>query len=640
MKARIKNVSQWGPDEQQLRDYYRENRRAYYRDCLKIKDRKTGKNVPFELNVMQDHIERLRDAIEIFHQEMAEDIARDTGEPAEPMPCKIQILKARRGGASTDVEAQMSHFAEFWPGTNGLVVAHRQENANNIAQIARRFFQQFPSDKAGIKIPMQKIGEEIEWGSVEGKPWDSRITIATASAKNFSRGFDYRFLHLSECAHYENTNAIASAKDAAQFAQYIYEESTPNGFDLYFYPSWQKAAYLSTIKAHWKKHRMLPPGWNGKYRFFWAWWQDPDYRLPVTSAQAERILADLTPREEEARAKWGWTAEQIEWRRWKIASDYSEQEELDPEAYFDQEMPSDEVTAFINSGNAVFPQDHLAQFQQKADKARPTFFGYYHGIKHKTPELIASKRSRPDSSDLIIHEDAKPGKQYVLSAKLDPKLENSTMLLFDRTNGSFLREVVSYRGTATAMDLGDLCLWFGYKYNAAFIIPEAYIPSLAQRIAAKGYPYLYQRKNEEKLGNSTASDAFIPGYKTHRNHEQAILHHSQDAFLKEQIEIKTKWLIQQHMSFILKDGAMKPQPGHDSTGVICVALAVFAHRIAAPKVRPVPEYDLTPSTEGQSRQDLAIHRRIREKKKQDRKKALKEQKLREARAQKNLTNLF
>jgi len=566
------------------RAYYEKNRLAFFRDCLRVKDREGTGLIPFSPLPGQLALMRLRDNIEKFHAE----ISKEIGETYK-RPISIQVLKARRGGFSTLIEADMFHFCEFHKGVNGLVVAHQNSNADNVAQISRRFEQQFPKEKAHLKIPIPKMGEVLEWGEVEGQLWDSRILIATAASKNFARGFDFSFVHLSECAHYPNPDAVASAKDAAQFAKVIYEESTANGMDPYFYQSWQNALHLSQVRDHWKKHGTLPENWNGKYKFFWAWWQDPAYRTPLTTTQADSIMETLTDIELDGVQKFAWSAEQIEWRRRKIAGDCSEQTLMDPESYFDQEYPSNPEAAFISSGKSVYPTIYLSELTRKSRGLRPKLHGYIKGFDRDGAIIQKPKKDSHAESPVIIWEHPRPGDQYVIGARTAEGLKHtdySVVKVFNRTNGKHLREVASYRGQSTGIELADICLWLGYKYNTAFIIPEALIPTLAQRLVAKRYPYVYLRRNEEKIGGELAKDNFVPGFKCWRTNKQMVIHHSQDAFRKEEIEIKTPWSIGEHIQFVNIDGNMQAPHGETDDGVICTALAVFAHRNAAPPINP------------------------------------------------------
>ena len=581
-KAKTSVKFEGNPKTVEERKYYATNRRDYYTDCLRVKDR-TGRGIaPLTLYPGQMALERLRDEVEEFHQKIADEI----GEGVRREPVRVQVLKARRGGFSTDIAAQMFHYCEFNKGKNGLVVAHLKPNANNIAQISRRFQQQFPKEQIGIKIPLVRESDELEWGEVDGHPWDSRIIVATASSRNFARSFDYSFVHLSECAHYESPDAIAAAKDAAQFAEYIYEESTANGMDAYFYKSWQSAMYLHEVKQYWSKNRSLPPQWNGKYKFFWAWWQDEGYHVPLTETQKLRILEDLSELEKEGVQKFKWTPEQIEWRRRKIAGDCSEQSQMDPEDYFRQEYPSSPEEAFVSSGSSVFPTVTLSNMEY--NHARPRFHGALKGFDSNGAMLQKAKTERPDNSPFVIWEEPKAQHQYIIGARSAEGLKHtdySVVIVFDRTNGDFLREVACYRGQATGIELGDVCAWLGFKYHGAYIIPEATRPATAQRLVAKRYPYLYLRKNEERVGNhTTAPTNFVPGFKAQRGLREMILDHAQDAFRREEVMLKSKWCIREHIIYTNIDGERKAPVGETDDGVIAAALAIYAHKQTAPKV--------------------------------------------------------
>lgn len=632
---------QFSSESLKKREQYAGDRLAFFRDCLRVKDREGRGVIPFDPLPGQRALMRLRDEAEAFYQQISEEIGE-----AYKRPISIQVLKARRGGFSTLIEAEMFHFCEFHKGVNGLVVAHQNSNADNIVQISRRFEQQFPPELKYIKIPIPKMGDVLEWGEVDGQSWDSRILIATANSRNFARGFDFSFVHLSECAHYGNPDAIAAAKDAAQFAKVIYEESTANGMDAYFHKSWQNAMYLHEVKKHWREQGALPENWNGKFKFFWAWHDDHAYRVALTDKQKIKILSNLSDIEREGIQKFKWEPEQIEWRRRKIAGDCSEQTQLDPEDYFRQEYPSSPEEAFVSSGSAVFPTIYLTNMEY--NHVRPKFHGMLKGFDNNGAILQKARTERPDNSPLVIWEDPKPQHQYVIGARSAEGLKHtdySVVIVFDRTNGEFLREVACYRGQATGIELGDICAWLGFKYHAAYIIPDATRPASAQRLVQKRYPFVHLRKNEERTGaTGHAPSQFVPGFKAQRGMREMILDHSQDAFRKEEISLKSKWCIREHILFTNIDGDRKAPSGETDDGVVCVAMAVYAHRQSAPKV-VVPE-DMRQVEMFQKPEDAktiyekALLDMVAKKKKKSERRNKRVLKLREKNAREKLRNLF
>lgn len=640
MPPKAKTSIYFTPEQKSRRELYKQDRRRYYKDALRLKDREGKGHVPAMLYPGQEALERLRDEIEKFHKEIADSI----GEDIRPEPVRIQILKARRGGFSSDIALQMFHYAEHNPGKNCLVVAHMKTNAGNIAQISRRFQQQFPAELAEIKIPLFKESDELEWGMVEDKPWDSRIIIATASSKNFARSYDFSFVHLSECAHYDSPDAIASAKDAAQFAEFIYEESTANGMDPFFYKSWQGAKYFGEVKAHYLKHKTFPPDWNRKYRFFWAWHQDHGYQIPLTPEQKRDILGDLTETEKNGIIHYNWTPEQIEWRRRKIAGDCSEQTQMDPEDYFRQEYPSSPEEAFVTSGSSVFPTLFLSNME--LNHVKPNFHGSILGFDSNGAILKKSENDKPDSSTLVIWEQPKEQHQYVIGTKCATGLKHtdySVAIVFDRTNGNFLREVACYHGQSTGIELGDIASWLGFKYHSAFIIPESSKAATAQRLASNRYPYLYIRRNEEIVGDKgDPLVKFTPGFKATMANRDMILDHAQDAFRKEEISIKSKWAIREHIIFKNEDGTKMAPAGENDDAVIAVALAVYAHRKAAPPVIPIEEegtkasYNEKALNNQERKIQEAIAKKIRKSERVNRQKI----RLRERNAKQRLRDLF
>lgn len=128
----------------------------------------------------------------------------------------------------------------------------------------------------------------------------------------------------------------------------IIEESTPNGASGAFYNTWQLASDFEEFKKG--------NFGNGYVRIFAAWHNfDENVEPPVG-------VVDLSFREQDLKARFDLSDEQIMWRRnclkTKCAGDVKQ---------FDQEYPSDSVTCFLTSGRPRFDIEGLAKLDERAE---------------------------------------------------------------------------------------------------------------------------------------------------------------------------------------------------------------------------------------------------------------------------------
>ncbi len=99
---------------------------------------------------------------------------------------------------------------------------------------------------------------------------------------------------------------------------------------------------------------------------FEPWHSSPLRRSTVTDEQRAEIMATLTDRERAGVERFGWSAEQIQWRRETIATKCGGEE-----TKFDQEYPESEDVAFLTSGNPRFNVAMIGRMLAAAEKQWP-----------------------------------------------------------------------------------------------------------------------------------------------------------------------------------------------------------------------------------------------------------------------------
>jgi hypothetical protein len=258
----------------------------------------------------------LNSAQRYLHAKAQEQLAR-TGR------VRLIIVKGRQQGISTYIEGRLYWRVTHRRGLRAFILTHQQSATDALFDIVDRYHENCPA----IIRPQTGAANAKE---LNFRSLDSGYEVATAGSAEVGRGRTMQLFHGSEVAFWANADkhaagALQTVPDAD--GTEVFLESTGNGIGNWFHGQWTKAT-------------------RGESEFepvFIPWfWQD-EYRAPAPK--------DFTPDEAEAQliALYGLDAEQLTWRRRKIAQLLSEEK-------FAQEYPCTPEEAFAtNPANAVIP---------------------------------------------------------------------------------------------------------------------------------------------------------------------------------------------------------------------------------------------------------------------------------------------
>src|SRR5689334_8037764 len=262
---------------------------AYAAKCLMIRT-KSGEVRPLAFNRAQRHI-----------HEQLEAQRTETGK------VRALILKGRQQGCSTYVGGRFFHRATHERGIRVFILTHEDAATQNLFEMVERFHEHCPADEK------QSTGaanaRELTFDAL-----DSGYKIGTAGTKGVGRSSTIQLFHGSEVAFWPHaeTHAAGILQAVPDIAgTEVILESTANGLGNFFHQTWRDAE----------------TGDNDFVAIFVPWfWQD-EYRRPLPR--------DFVPTEEEREyaGLHGLDAEQIAWRRTKIA-------ELKDPTLFRQEYPA------------------------------------------------------------------------------------------------------------------------------------------------------------------------------------------------------------------------------------------------------------------------------------------------------------
>lgn len=286
-------------------------------------------------------------------------------------PIRLILLKARQWGGSTTSQLYMAWLQLVHKvGLNSIIIAHQGAGSEEIRDMFDRMIKAYPTEL------LYSIGEAYSEsepkfvgvgrsGSIYRVPQrNCKIKIGTAERPDGCRGGDYNLVHLSEVGIWKATDGkkpediVRSACSGILLRPYtmIVYESTANGTGNFFQMEYDSAK---------KGDSQFEP-------MFISWFDIDEYSLQFESdadrkAFAESLLLNkdnanvMSNREEPGKYLWslwekGATLEAINWY-------VQERKKCSDHAIMASEYPSDDVEAFVHSGERVFDEYKVAELR-------------------------------------------------------------------------------------------------------------------------------------------------------------------------------------------------------------------------------------------------------------------------------------
>lgn len=601
---------EWTPQRLRIREQKREAYKLDFlrwaKECVKIVDRDDpsgAKLVKFEPAPSQLDLLRLREEIKRFNIAYSTRMhAIDPSYPVSELPIEIICLKARKVFVSTLIELLAFHRCEFFDHTNALVMAHEAKASKNVAAMGHRVHRNWPNDtEPPLRNRITRLSDElIEWDP----GWESRLVVMTAgSGGASSASFTYHFMHLSEVPKYPDGNVeVANAEQAAATFREIYWEATADGQGDLFHEGWNNALWIGDLWKCLDEGRPFPPTWNRKVRWFWAWWQDPHYRIPALPAEETDIMATLSDKEKFLMEHCYCDVAQLKWRRQKIRGECSKQNKMPAEEYFNQEYPSSPEEAFVSVGLGVFDKLKLRVMKDRAEHDRPKLYNLWREAlpdpANRDAEPIINFRfdeaPYAEGANFFQWEAPRKGSWYVIGADVAEGLPHgdwSVATIFDRTDGRGMREVARFIGKLDPEEFGELIKFLAELYNDAFVNCERNRDGSATNIklVKSGYPFLYHGRNEEMFRNEENPEAFTAGFITSPRTKRLLVARGVTALKDDHIQLRHPVAIQQWMDFRRRPDsadAYGAPAGRNDDCTMADLLAVWAHEEGPPVVGP------------------------------------------------------
>jgi hypothetical protein len=333
------------------------------------------------------------------------------------------VLKPRQIGFST-LEIARDVYKFLQPGQSVLLFCQTDKDGT--------YKRKFAADIDRIFEGLRRAGLVLNFSTDTIGSWalsdrDSFLQIVEAGASEAAaskkgRGGTYTRIHSTEAAFYEfpeqALNAALEGVPSLPDTEIVFE-STPNGVNNWFHQMFTSAQ----------------AGTNGYRAHFFAWYEDPTYRLPLLPG--ERITP-RNEREHELVEVHGIDQEQLKWYRAKV-----EQKGQD---LTDQEYASDPIRTFLVSGRLYFD---LGAIDRLAGNIKPPVY---------------------ERGSLFIWERPKPMSKYVIGVDTAEGLgedgDDSVAIVRERKTRA---HVATIRSKMRANPFADELVKIARDYNEAEI---------------------------------------------------------------------------------------------------------------------------------------------------------------------------
>jgi hypothetical protein len=427
---------------------------------------------------------------------------------------RVDILKARQIGFSTEEDVEDSLFALFTPNVRIGILADTIDHASGLFEKI-----QYVYDHLDMANPNRDLIESDpkKYGYLSYKPklrynkgqtllqteyGHSRVEVMCVS-DTAGRSKHYTKLHCSEVAFWDcmekTFTSLFKTISRHNPNSSIVLETTANGFNDY--------------KARWDSD------YAGSdvsfFAFFAPWFENPEYKEPIPLGFD--LQASMDQWEKDKQKLHNLTDEQMYWFHLEYLDSQRNKDSVL------QEDPFDPVDPFISTGNAVFDKDLLAERKREIVKEQEEK-KYALGI-FTCDHIANADQSRIEipSKSIVFHsshdgfikvfENPIKGHPYVVTC--DPNMGGSddvAMQVVDNYTGV---QVARFKTNKLANDLCAYQLYcLGYAYNWALISSETNVGQIVMEILVRcNYPHIYvtQAQNYQNA-NRVVSPVF--GHKT------------------------------------------------------------------------------------------------------------------------------
>ncbi len=507
------------------------------------------------------------------------------------VPCRLIILKPRQVGCSTFcAELTYHHMRRFQQ--NMMLMGDITKRTEAVYNLFNRIshHDKFPWDSK-YQFDTRK-GRFLYADKQIGK-----VVFGTANDKNAGISETRQVVWMTEAARYAKTgvmmdvnvitallNSLANEPNTLGIA-----ESTADGANGWFYGTFKGAVSLEERK----KGRIG----NGWIKVFAPWFVFPEHALPRTIENQDWFTREPDEAERQGIAKYGWTANQIAWRRRQLkVACFNDVRQLN------QDFPTDAESCFLASGRPRFHQEGLTRLEEMAesqhDKAK-------RGILKRHKDRVIFEEAPEGEAWLWVAEEPVPGRSYV--AALDPctGAQNEGSPFPDahafgvlRTAYQDDRKAWHNDRLACVIDVENGCRWEDNMlaehaklvldwYGDCMIVPETGNGLGALNALQHQEARIYRRKKFDLMNPGKILD--IAGWETNTDTRGKWVGAAADAIRDQSVDIEYMPMVKECQTFYVNDrGKAEAKAGNHDDWVTLIGLLLHckdeADKLAPPKM--------------------------------------------------------
>jgi hypothetical protein len=463
---------------------------------------------------------------------------------------KIVILKSRQLGMTTLISLYFLDQVIFRPNSEALQIAHTLKDASEIFNRKIVYaIKNLPNPIKEVLDISQAKANRQQFSYPDGSV--SAIGVSnSARSGTFSVG-----VHISELGKlaklYQGRaeEIVTGTLPAVPVGGQAIIESTAEGASGLFY---------EIFMGSWKIRDDITPAMSRAHfkPVFYNWTWDTE---EIEAASVDGLISVYQMEECE-----------IDWKEYQIENALSDKEinfyylkyinankDVDK---LHQEYPTHPMEAFLSSGSPYFNSRKAAQFLDMCDN------------NYKRYSFINGKFEPDDRGDLIIYEEPKGGKNYVISGDVAEGLLNGDYSVA-MVVGYDKKIKALYRGHLEPDEYEALIRALGFKYNTALLAVEFNKDGNWVNTALRNneYPNLYIRTTVDDITKEVTRSY---GWLTNKKNRDFMLGEAKKHFNTTE-SINCKPLLEEILTFV-RDKRGKPQAAegkHDDV-VICYAIAM------------------------------------------------------------------
>lgn len=359
----------------------------YAVNCQWIKDKESGKNIPFRLNYPQRAI--LLKELE--------------AQRAKGLPIRIVLVKARQWGGSTEINGYGNMIqTRLTTGWNSCIIGDVEEQARNIRAMYSNISKNFPP--AFGKMTLKNFE-----GSSKNKYYAERdcvISIGSAQKPDSLRSGDIKIAHLSEVGLWKATEG----KKPEDLVQSVRGSIPPLPLTMIALESTAKGQGNFFHREH--KSALNP---NSLYTsVFVPWWQIERYQTKEMTENDMYLFMLSWNDYEKGLWQMGATIEGIHWYRQTLTSEFK-----DDKWRMGSEFPSTVDEAFASTGRKVIPP--IAIETVKLHERKPEFKG----------DMFAVESHGVKALEKLRFDETLDGEFWVWAKPAEKKYKNRYLVVMD-----------------------------------------------------------------------------------------------------------------------------------------------------------------------------------------------------------------